>query len=333
MAADPGPAPSRGLVAGATLLLFLVWSNSFVAMSYLLGRETEAPRLDWLTLTTGRFAPVTVLAGIYCFGLRRAESLALLRAHGPRLAACGLLGGPLYGFALYWAMQQGVPAPVASLITALSPLFMLALGAAFLRERVTARKVAGFGVCLAGLVLLSRSRGGVAGAAALPVAVACLAPLCWSCLSALSKPVAREVPPFLWTMLYLVAGGIPLLAALPWAGGRELLSLDPPGWAALLYLSLACTVFGFAAWAWLVKRLPVSTAGLTTFLNPPLTLVSKAALAALFPATFTFGVAGGELAGGVVVLAGLAVALLGPGSRGEPRSATPTRAAPSPARP
>ncbi len=326
MTGSPDRPPPRGLVPAATLLLFLVWSNSFVAMSYLLGRETEAPRLDWLTLTTGRFAPVTVLAALYCFGLRRDESFALLRAHGPRLAACGLLGGPLYGFALYWAMQQGVPAPVASLITALSPLFMLALGAAFLRERVTARKVAGFAVSLAGLVLISRARSGVAGAAALPVAVACLAPLCWSCLSALSKPVAHEVPPFLWTMLYLVAGGTPLLVALPWAGGRELLALDAPGWAALLYLSLACTVFGFAAWAWLVKRLPVSTAGFTTFLNPPLTLVSQFALAALFPATFTFGVARGELAGGGVVLAGLAVALLGPGIRSVPNTGTSAHA-------
>jgi drug/metabolite transporter (DMT)-like permease len=309
--ATPADRPaSRGLVIAATILLFLVWSNSFVAMSYLLGREAEAPRLDWLALTTGRFAPVTVLAALYCFGLRRRQSLALLRAHGLRLAACGLLAGPLYGFALYWAMEQGVPAPVASLITALSPLFLLVLGAALLGERVTPRKVAGFVVSLAGLVLICRARDGGTPAAALPVVVACLAPVCWSLLSALSKPVARDVPPFLWTSLYLVAGGLPLLAALPWAGGRDLLALDAGGWAALLYLSLACTIFGFAAWAWLVKRLPVSTAGLTTFLNPPLTLASKATLAALFPATFTFGVVGGEVAGGAVVLAGLAVALL-----------------------
>lgn len=294
----------------ATILLFLVWSNSFVAMSYLLGREAARPRLDWLTLTTGRFAPVTLLAALYCFGLRRAESFALLRKHGPRLAACGLLAAPLYGFALYWAMQQGVPAPVASLITALAPMFLLILGATLHGERVTKRRAAGFVISLAGLLLISRARGSLAGASALPVAVACLAPLCWSLLSTLSKPASREVPPFLWTCLYLVLGGLPLLVALPWAGGREVLALDPTGWAALLYLSLACSLLGFAVWAWLVKHLKVSTAGLTVFLNPPLTLASKALLAALFPAAFTFGVLPGEIAGGAVVLAGLAVALL-----------------------
>jgi drug/metabolite transporter (DMT)-like permease len=207
-------------------------------------------------------------------------------------------------------MQQGVPAPVASLITALSPMFLLVLGAVRHGEPVTGRRVLGFAVSLAGLLVISHARGSVAGASALPIAVACLAPLCWSLLSTLSKPVAHEVPPFLWTCLYLFAGGIPLLLVLPWAGGREMCALDTAGWAAVLYLSLLCSVFGFAVWAWLVKRLRVSTAGLTTFLNPPLTLASKALLVALFPATFTFEVLPLEIAGGTVVLAGLAVATL-----------------------
>ncbi|HEX5135725.1 MAG TPA: DMT family transporter [Planctomycetota bacterium] len=301
---------SRGLVATAAVLLFLVWSNSFIAMSYLLGREGARRRLDWLALTTARFAPVTLFTAVYCLGFRRRQSLALLRAHGWRLLACGLLAAPLYGFALYWAMQEGVPAPVASLITALAPMFLLALGAAFHGERLTRRRVAGFLVSLAGLAIISRARGRLEGFTALPVAVACLAPLCWSLLSTLSKPVAHGVPPFLWTCLYLLAGGLPLLVALPWAGGRQMLALDGAGWGALLYLSLLCSVFGFAVWAWLVKRLPVSTAGLTTFLNPPLTLLSKAALVVLFPATFPFAILGGEIAGGAVVLAGLAIAIL-----------------------
>ena len=299
----------RWLLATAALVLFLVWSNSFIAMSYLLGREAATQRLDWVALTTVRFAPVTVLAAIYCFLFRRAQSVALLRRHGARLLACGLLAAPLYGFALYWAMERGVPAPVASLITALSPMFLLVLGAAFHGERITRRRAAGFAISLAGLVVISRART-IEGASAAPIVVACLAPLCWSLLSTLSKPVAHEIPPFLWTSLYLVAGGLPLLAMLPWAGAREMAALDGAGWAALLYLSLLCSFFGFAVWAWLVKRLKVSTAGLTVFLNPPLTLASKALLVALFPATFTFSVLGLEIAGGAVVLLGLAVALL-----------------------
>jgi len=303
-------AERRGLVVAAAVLLFLVWSNSFIAMSYLLGREAAGQRLDWLGLTTARFAPVTILAAGYCFGLRRAASFALLRAHGPRLLACGLLAAPLYGFALYWAMEEGVPAPVASLITALSPMFLMVLGAARHGERVTLRRILGFAISLGGLLVISHARGSLEGFSALPVAVACLAPLCWSLLSSLSKPVAHDVPPFLWTCLYLFSGGIPLLLALPWAGGRQMLDLDGAGWAALLYLSLFCSIGGFAVWAWLVKRLPVSTAGLTTFLNPPLTLASKAILVALFPATFTFAVLPLETLGGAVVLAGLAVAIL-----------------------
>ena len=48
----PRPPRPRGVIlALATLGLFLVWSNSFIVMSYLLGTELAARRLDWVGLT------------------------------------------------------------------------------------------------------------------------------------------------------------------------------------------------------------------------------------------------------------------------------------------
>lgn len=326
------PRSPTPVVAAATLLLFLVWSNSFLAMSFLLGTEAVPARLDWLTLTTTRFAPVTLLAAAFCLGPAREEALAALRAHPVRLFLCGTLACPVYGLCLYWGMERGVPAPIASLCTSLTPFFLLAFGALFLRERLTLRKVAGFAIALAGLVAIAESRNAERAARAvpmepaaeaapvervpgaphpvLPIAVTVLAPLAWSIHTALSKPVSGSVSPLVWTALYLLMGGVPLLLALPWIGGREMLALDGPGWAALLYLGPGCTVCGFTLWSWLVRRLPASTLGLTVFLNPPLTFASKAALAALLPAVFTFSTTGLEAAGSAVVLAGVALAVV-----------------------
>src|SRR5690606_26298274 len=99
---------------------------------------------------------------------------------------------PVYSFALFRGIQLGVPAPLAWLLTGLSPLFLLLLGAAFLDERLTRRKAAGFALSLAGLGAIAVSRssgdGGLAGAA-LPIAIAALAPIGWAVHTALSKPV------------------------------------------------------------------------------------------------------------------------------------------------
>ncbi len=302
-------APTRAVLILVTVVLFLIWSNSFVAMSYLLGTERQAARLDWVTLTTARFAPVTVLSAVYLALFRRKAAIAVLRRHFGRCLASGLLGVTAYSLCLYWGIQHGIPAPIASLLTALSPLYLLGLGAIFLGERLTFRKALGFLIAFFGLAAVALSHGGLRFAALVPVVVAACAPLVWAIQTTLSKPVSREVPADVWTAAYLVLGGLPMLAALPWAGGAELLALDGTGWLAVAFLSLACTVLGFGLWSWLLVHLPASTLGFTVFLNPPLALLSQAVLATFFPATFVFVLSVPEVVGCGVVLAGMAIAL------------------------
>ena len=323
------------VLAGVAVLLFLIWSNSFVAVSFLLGGEGAPARFDWVGLTIARFQPAAVICAGYCL-TRRREALAILREHPLRLAVAGLLAVPAYNLALYYGQQHGVPAPVASVTTGLAPLFLMLLSAAFLGERLTAARLLGFAVAAAGLVVIAGAReddpnAGPAGYATV-VAVTTLAPLSWSLFSILTKPLTARVSPLLWTYLAIVVGTLPILPLLPIAGGAELTGLDAAGWGALLFLSVPCTVLGFALWTWLLGHLPASTVGLTVFLNPPLTTLSKLVLATLFPASFLFVLRTGEWIGGALTLVGLAIAILGSvGSAGSGRRRAPRVAPASPA--
>ncbi len=304
--------PSRALLAVVTLLLFLLWSNSFVAMSWVLGSEHAPARLDWVGLTSARYLPVTLSASLYLLLFRREQTSKVLRTHFVRGLIAGLLAVPTYSFALYWGIAQGIPAPIASLLTALSPLYLLILGALFLGEPLTRWKVGGFAVSFVGLILVAAARGGLTLQGLAPVAIAATAPLSWALQTALSKPISRQVPADVWTATYLVLGGVPLLLGLPWLGGEQVLALDLSGWAAVSYLSFGCTILGFALWSWLLVHVPASSLGFTVFLNPPLALLSQLALSRLFPGSFVFALRPGELAGCAVVLVGLGVALRRP---------------------
>ena len=99
------PRTSRAALLGATLALFLVWSNTFLAFEVLLAPKTGAAPMDWLDLTVARFVPVVLVCAAWCFGFRRRESLAILKEHGGRLFLCGLLVVPLYSACLYFPMQ------------------------------------------------------------------------------------------------------------------------------------------------------------------------------------------------------------------------------------
>ncbi len=310
----PAPAPRHHapawLLAAATFLLFSVWAGSFIAIEALLIGPAGPGRFDWLGLTAARFAPVMAFCGLFCALFHRRECAAVIRAHWRRLVLCGLLAVPGYNFALYYGQQHRIAAPIASLLTTLAPLFLLVLAAVFLGERITARRAAGFVLAATGVALVARARTGPEGAAyPLLVAVTALAPLCWSVYTTLSKPVLATVPPLLWTYLAICAGTIPMLFVLPFSGGPGLLTLDLTGALWLAHLSLLCTVLGFALWSWLLRHLPASTTGFTIFLNPPLTTAYKWLLAALCPAAFAFSVSALEGLGGLLTLAGVAVAI------------------------
>jgi O-acetylserine/cysteine efflux transporter len=295
----------------AALGLFIVWSNSFVAASFLLGREHGRAQLDFLSLTVSRFAIIGPLCLAWSFLFRREVSVALLRRFPVRLPIAGLLSVPVYNLALFAGQQHGIPVPVASLTTALTPLFVMLLAAGFLGERLSARKGAAFLVAVSGLLIIAFSRGGARDIAAYPalIALTALAPLSWSIYSILSQPVVRFAEPLDWTFLSIGLGSLPLVALAPFKGGREMLALDRGGWGALLYLALLCSLGGYAVWSWLLKHLPASSVGFFTFLNPPLSALSKLTLVALFPAVFVWHLSGMELAGGALALAGLAIAV------------------------
>ncbi len=301
------------VLAAATLGLFAVWSNSFIVMGYLLGSDRSEARFDWVSLTVARYLPAAFLCGAYLLLARRAEALAALRLYWRRLLVCGFLVVPGYNLALYYAQQQGVSAPVASLTTALVPLFVMILAAFFLGERLTSRLVIGFGVAAVGMFLISQARKTTGGESyALLIAVTALAPLAWSIYSVISKPLAGRVSPIVWTYLSIGIGSLYVLPWLPGSTWRRWSDLDGAGWGALLYLSVPCTVLGFAVWTWLLRHLPATSVGFTVFLNPPLTTLSKFAVATLIPAVFVFTIAAQEWIGGALTLVGLAIAVYNP---------------------
>ncbi|MEJ2086452.1 MAG: DMT family transporter, partial [Acidobacteriota bacterium] len=291
--------------------LFLLWSNSVIAASYLLGTESVAARFDWVSLSVARFAPIVPICLVYCCTRGRRDSLRLLRTHPIRLLTCSLLAVPSYNLALYYGQQHGVPPPIASLTTALVPLFVMILAAIFLGESLTLRKTVAFCLACFGLVLIALSKGdpGEIAQYGLTLAITALAPLSWSIYSILSKPVFGAASPLVWTYLCIVVGSLPLLVVFPFRGGPEMSMLSAPGWFALLYLSILCTVVGYGIWTWLLRHLPASTLSFTVFFNPPLTTINKVALAALFPSVFVIQPSLLEWVGGLLALTGLAIAL------------------------
>jgi drug/metabolite transporter (DMT)-like permease len=309
----PGEGSRRWPSFGLLVVVFLIWSNSFIAARLLVGDDVPAAeRLAPVGFVVARFAPVA----LWCIGwfalvpgARRAAA-ALLAEHPVLVPALGLLN--VWGYNL--AFGEGhhrVPAGTASLITALNPVLTFVLATLLRQERPTWTRAAGLAVAFGGIYLVVvHGAGREVGPAYVSDALILLAaPLSWALYTVLGKPLLVRHSPLHLTFLVLGLASLPTLplavahpgfraAVAAWSGVR---------FGAALFLSLGCTLLGFWLWYEAVKRLPATTAAAFVFLNPPLTLCFDWLWFGRAPAL-------GLLGGGLVVLAGVYLCIRQPGA-------------------
>ncbi|MDA8017476.1 MAG: EamA family transporter [Thermoanaerobaculia bacterium] len=300
--------PPRWLLLAMTLLLFAVWGNSFVAIGHLLGADARAARFDWQTLAQARYLPVGLCCLAWCLLRGRTDTARVLRRRPLRAAIGGLCSVPIYGFALFYGQGSGVSAPVASLATALCPIFVIALASGFLGERMSSGQWLGVLVALSGVLVLAI--GGTVSAPRpdypLSLAAIFVAPLAWATFTIMSKPVVAQVGPVTWNATTLAAGGLLILPFGLNETWSHLRQLDAAGWAWLAYLILPCTLIGSAIWFWLLRYLDATTVGMTVFLNPPITTLSKLILSRI-SSDFSYSISLTDGVGGILALIGLAI--------------------------
>jgi drug/metabolite transporter (DMT)-like permease len=263
------PQVSRGLVYTVMFLLFIIWSNSFHAVTYF--RTTV--NVSAFNLVTMRFGPVALFCLAYC-SWRWRETRAILARDGLRVVLMALCMVPFYNLALNWG-QGRVPPATASLIITMNPVFTLLLAVAFLGERLRWNKVSGFVVAFLGVYLLVRTQRDSFGAGyEIYALVVLLAPLSWAIATVLGKAAADRTDPMLLSITATGLGSLPFLGTMILGTGgvhAVLRDLTITGWAALMHLSILCTIVGFAAYFWALGKLPASSVAAFVFLNPPLT--------------------------------------------------------------
>ena len=170
------------------------------------------------------------------------------------LAAGTTLGVAQYSLLLL-GMRAGMPAGLTSLVAQVQAVFTVILAVVLLRERITARRVAGMGVAFAGLALiaLDLGDGGPIGAFVLVVGSA----LGWG---AGNIAVRKAAPPdSLRFMVWISAvAAVPMLGLSLLVEGVPRLEFSTEGTLSVLYVALISTLGGFGVWGFLLKRYDAS---------------------------------------------------------------------------
>ncbi len=297
---DTGRVPRRHVLLA--LLVVLVWGLNFVVIH--VGLDSFPPLL-FVALRFAVMAPIGLLI------LRRGPGVP-----ARWVIAIGLfLSAGQFGL-LFVSLDRGMPAGLASLVLQVQVLFTLAIAIAVLGERPGRAQLAGAAVALSGLAIIAGGRAEAVPLGALTLCIA--AGASWGIGNVCTR-VARPPDPIALVMWSALVPPVPLFALSlifegPDAIGDALTRPGTGGVLALAYVILASTVFAYGAWTWLLARHPASTVAPFTLLVP---------VVGIGAAWLALGERPGaaELAGAVVVLAGLALATR------TPRSGTRVRAA------
>jgi drug/metabolite transporter (DMT)-like permease len=191
----------------------------------------------------------------------------------------------------------------ASMVVALEPLIVSVGAAIFLREPLGPRQWLGFVLGLVGVGLLSEIwRPDFHWPALAANALILLSLCCDSAYSIIGKPLMERAGLFKILAVAIVSGALVDVMVDGPSAVHAAARLTLFDWALVAYLSLICTLGGYALWFAVIRETQVNTVALTVFIQP----VAGSILAMIWLGE---GLHWGQTIGGLVILAGLLIGI------------------------
>lgn len=253
------PVPTSGQLSLRDGLLALavtaVWGSNFVVIHA--GLEHLPP----LLFAALRFCAALVPAVFF-----------LKRPNVPwrNLAAYGLFVGAGQFGLLYMAMRGHITPGLASLVVQTQVFFTLALAAVISGERPSAHQMVALGVTLIGIAIIVEHTDGSTTVLGLMLVLGAAAAWAASNIVVRATPAVNMLAYVVWASLFS-APPLLLLSVLfeGWPAIRTgLVEADAGTWAAVAWQAVGNTLFGYAAWGWLLARYPVATIAPMALLVP-----------------------------------------------------------------
>ena len=250
----------------------------------------------------------TLVCALYLSGLAIMGGWRSERRDWPRMLVISVIGmvgynlGSAFGFEL-------VSAGIGSLIIGTQPLLIAAMGAFAARERLSPMAMLGLAIGFTGTVLLVWKDVGVSGKTGDFIIGSTLIFLCgvaWSVYVVASKPLVQKYGAFSITALSISLGSLIMVPLFARTGTLDTLHAMTAGnWLDMAYLAILSTVIATITWNYGAARLPAAAAGAFLYLVPILGVGAGAVM-------LGEPVTPGMMAGGGLILLGVAIAQFGP---------------------
>jgi len=282
------------------LTLIIFWGGSFVVVKVAL--------MEGLTPTAVATFRFLIAGGLFLVALllkkgrERGYRLVVEKKDVPALLFLALTGITFMFTAQYTGIQMAGASIAAIFVCLLSPIFIAVLSARILKERLTKKQVFGIGIAATGT--FSVIAGGTLSLAGdreflLGSLILLSTPFLWAMYSLLGKKTIEKYDSFLVVAYVTVLGGLFLIPfSLAENSLLQIFTMSLNGWLAVLFLSFACSLFGYYIWFFVLKQVGATVTSSFLFIEPLVTVLFAAAFVGEGLSLFT-------LAGGLLIFLGV----------------------------
>lgn len=238
------------------LVVVTVWGTNFVVIRWGLA---ELPPFTFAAL---RFA-------LTAFPL----VLVVPRPDVPirKLAAFGVLLGVGQFALMFYALRGHIAPGLASLLVQTQAFFTIGISMAMAGERPRPLTLVALVLAVSGMAVIARHIDAT-NVTALGLGLVLAAAFFWACANMVAKSVGRVNP--IGFVIWSAAFAAPALALVslalegPTRIATSVAHASASAWGAVVYQSLANTLFGYGAWNWLLARHPAATVTPLSLLVP-----------------------------------------------------------------
>lgn len=250
---------------GLLFLLTLFWGVNWPIMKIVL--------TEW---SVWRFRGLCVLAGVaglFAIALLNRQRLKIPTGQWPRLIIISFFNITCWGVLATFGLTY-LPSGRAATLAFTMPLWSVLLSRIILNEPISARRLVGLTLGMAGLALLVGDELSSFIAAPAGIAFMLGAAITWAMGTVLLKKFPIGLDTAAATGWQILIGGIPIVggALLVDPGWHNKVSLWPT--LGVLYNMLVCFIFCYWAWFRIVGALPAAISALSTLLIPCIGVVS-----------------------------------------------------------
>ena len=173
-----------------------------------------------------------------------------------------LLGAGQFGL-LFYAMRADISPGLASLVVQMQVFFTIGLSVLFFHERVSPLPVVGLALAVCGLAVIAAHID--TAVTMIGVGAVLAAGFFWACANTVVKKAAREASAkidtlgfMVWSSLFAIPPLILLSLAFEGfdADWQAIRQAHGAAWVAVFWQAIGNTMFGFAAWNWLLTLYP-----------------------------------------------------------------------------